>query len=380
MHTWPIGWGLIAALGLAAPGFRGPHAAAQQIAHEVTVVNIEIPVRVFKGDAFIDDLTLADFEITEDGIPQTPLAVYLIKKAAVQMSQGSSFRPDVEKRHFILFFEMDDFLPELEEAIDVFFNTVLTPNDTVRIITSQSAVQLKKDALVKSTREVMARQVKERLRKDFRAGSQPLRSLIEDLRMIRTFAVSPDDEFTVFQQKMISNQIFDLKSFDHTRLEALAKFLGSIEGSKQVLLFYQKEEYLITGYDPDGVQRSVDFEPGRIRNLFADASAAIHFLFLTKTKADVTVEYRESGEARKVDLGQEFYQVYRELAAATGGLIDSSANAAAAMKRAAEAAENYYLLYYQPSAYKKDGKYKSIRVDVKKPGLRVLHRSGYIDR
>ena len=43
---------------------------AQEIQHEAIAVNIEVPVRVYKGDNFVDDLTINDFEIYEDGIFQ----------------------------------------------------------------------------------------------------------------------------------------------------------------------------------------------------------------------------------------------------------------------------------------------------------------------
>lgn len=53
---------------------------AQEISQDVSVINIEVPVRVFKGDQFVDFLTIKDFEVFEDGIPQKIEAVYLIEK------------------------------------------------------------------------------------------------------------------------------------------------------------------------------------------------------------------------------------------------------------------------------------------------------------
>ncbi|MFC2167081.1 hypothetical protein ACFLQZ_03870, partial [Acidobacteriota bacterium] len=53
---------------------------AQEIQEEAIAVNIEVPVRVFKGKTFIDNLTIDDFEIYEDGILQKTEAVYLINK------------------------------------------------------------------------------------------------------------------------------------------------------------------------------------------------------------------------------------------------------------------------------------------------------------
>ena len=61
--------------------FGGPPPLPAQVTvpspqHESVVVNIEVPVRVLKKDAFVDGLSLADFEVYEDGVRQTLEAVY----------------------------------------------------------------------------------------------------------------------------------------------------------------------------------------------------------------------------------------------------------------------------------------------------------------
>jgi len=37
--------------------------SAQELQHDGTAINVEIPVRVFKGNQFLDHLTIDDFEI-----------------------------------------------------------------------------------------------------------------------------------------------------------------------------------------------------------------------------------------------------------------------------------------------------------------------------
>ena len=44
---------------------------SQQITQESLVINIEVPVRVYKGNTFVDNLTIDDFEILDEGIPKT---------------------------------------------------------------------------------------------------------------------------------------------------------------------------------------------------------------------------------------------------------------------------------------------------------------------
>ena len=58
---------LVGLLGISTLGMSLP---SQKIAEDVTFINIEVPVRVFKGNNFIDNLTMDDFEVYEDVILQ----------------------------------------------------------------------------------------------------------------------------------------------------------------------------------------------------------------------------------------------------------------------------------------------------------------------
>ncbi len=62
------------------PGAGAPRRqqAPQQPRHESVVVNIEVPVRVLRKDVFVDGLTLADFEVLENGVPQQVEAVAVV--------------------------------------------------------------------------------------------------------------------------------------------------------------------------------------------------------------------------------------------------------------------------------------------------------------
>ena len=62
---------------------------SQQIKEQATVINIEVPVRVFSGKTFVENLTIDDFEVLENGIPQHIEAVYFVKKRSVERSQAT---------------------------------------------------------------------------------------------------------------------------------------------------------------------------------------------------------------------------------------------------------------------------------------------------
>ena len=81
---------------------------------------------------------------------------------------------------------------------------------------------------------------------------------------------------------------------------------------------------------------------------------------------------------RLQDLSADIYASFKEMAAATGGMIESTTNPNFALRQAAEASSNYYLLYYRPLDYRADGRFQKIEIRVKGEGLKVTHRSGYI--
>ena len=85
----------------------------------------------------------------------------------------------------------------------------------------------------------------------------------------------------------------------------------------------------------------------------------------------------EASETRTADTSAELFSAFKDIARATGGSTDSSANAAFAFEKAVDASENYYLLYYQPSGLRKDGKFRDIKVKVKNRKYAITHRAGY---
>ncbi|MFW6129429.1 MAG: hypothetical protein ACOC6P_04210 [Candidatus Aminicenantaceae bacterium] len=75
---------------------------------------------------------------------------------------------------------------------------------------------------------------------------------------------------------------------------------------------------------------SLDIE--KIRTAFSDSSLLSHFLFITKRpyyELDLTrlTSYGDT-EIRMKDSSDEIFSAFNELAKATGGLTESSANAA----------------------------------------------------
>jgi hypothetical protein len=210
--------------------------AAQDIQHETRTINIEVPVRVFKGDTFVDDLTIADFELLENGRPQALDAVYLVKKSVVERREDSrTFEPDTG-RHFYLFFEMTEYDPKVREALDYFVRRVLAPGDEFVVVTPLKTYRMKSDILKTETRDVVFEKIMGILRRDILVGNADYDDVIEEMQALAsTMAASivanssgqeagtPVNPFTA------GDTIFDVKTSMEEQLQMYAACLSRLE-------------------------------------------------------------------------------------------------------------------------------------------------------
>ena len=371
--------------------------AIQHQSHQVNVFNIEVPVRVFKGNKFIDNLTKNDFELYDNGQKQKIEALYLIRQTSIAKREGSfSTRPKVA-RHFILFFEVQQFLPKIIEAIDYFFNFVLGKEDTLVVITPLKTYRIHPKASTLLSPKELAAQLVSHLKRDIKTGSAEYRIILRDLEDSLRGGLD-EETLPLFQQYL--QKLEELRHINEKNLLNFAEYLKQQEGQKHVFLFYQKEMIpkltpqqlnLLTTLNQDKpdlifqlmemfefYRRDISFNIERVKQHFADSSISIHFLFLTKTlPPNLEVTTMKPSGLVMTEQSEDIFSAFKEIAEATGGWVTSSANISTAFKETVEAAKNYYLLYYTPQNYSPDGSFHQIEIKVKKPNLRVIHRSGY---
>jgi VWFA-related protein len=392
---------------LIAVGFLFSH----QEQHAVTVRNIEVPVRVFTGKQFVDNLTIDDFEVYEDGVPQKIEALYLANKNDIARQEGlNSFAPQTA-RHYFLLFQILEYNPKLEESIEFFFKNVLLPQDTLTLMTPQKNYHLSSQALQKKKKEDIAKEMLKLLRKDTKISSSAYRSSMNSLRGIVS-AISGGSSMTSFDST--SSDVVDQSSSlamllrryrnNLDKLEGLrivdqdifiqfATKVKSIPGQKHVYFFYEREfrpelstsvvNNLVSNYqgEPNVLadiqdlfqfyQRHERVNQEKISQAFADASICFNFLFVDRQE-------RDAGGITMREQSEDFFAAFRDTAIETGGIVDSSTNPSSAFENALKAGENYYLLYYSPANYTGDGTYKKIQVKVKNPDYKVTYRKGYI--
>jgi len=403
--------------------FLGLSLFSQEIfIRQTVVINVEVPVRVFKDGKFVDNISIDDFEIFEEGIPQKIEAVYLIKKKTVEKREEKKrFSPET-KRNFILLFEVSEYFAKLGEAVNYFAHNVIMPGDNLIIITPVQAYMLKDNTFEIKTREEIASRLKGILRKDIMIGNSEYRNTISDLTSLARsiservesgslfptgdseeeegrgeqnwsdphFGMDLDEQLIYYGSLLHKLEI--LRKINQMELSDFARFLKDQEGQKYVFLFYQREylpqieprilnQYISSFQNrPDIVttithlfdfyRRDVSFDVDRIKKAYSDSSVSVHFMYLT------TPPRRVYG-IRMQEHSEDLFSPFKEMAEATGGLVESSSNPVYLFKNALDASENYYLLYYSPKNYAGDGKFKNIKVRVKNKNYKVTHRSGY---
>ena len=400
--------------------------SSQQIKEEASVINIEVPVRVFSGKIFIDNLTIDDFEVLENGVLQDIEAVYFVKKRAVERSQEKKRFSPKTARSFFLFFELSKYNPKIGDAIKYFVHNVLTPGDDLTFVTSMNTYRMKNIAFEVTSPDEVTKQLIAKVRRDTMTGNSEYRymiseiaglaqslsiqlaqgragvggedQIIEDFTALNSNIASPsqydgrslEEQFNLYENFMF--KLDDLRRMDQEKLIHFAKYLKDKDGQKYVTIFYQKE--FIPQLDPkllsqvmslyqdrpvilqtisnviDFYRREVPIDTEFVKRTYADSSISIHFLYLTNPPETQYGVYM-------ADHSEDIFSTFREMAIATGGFIDSSARADTLFKSAVEASENYYLLYYSPSHYITDGKFKEIQVKVKNRKCRIFHRAGY---
>lgn len=395
----------------------GPISFSQEVAERSVVINVEVPVRVFDANGFVDDLGIDDFELDEDNVRQKVEAVYLIKKRTIERSdEKKKFMPKTA-RNFYIIFEVTEFTPRMAETIKYFIRDVLDAGDNLTIVTPLKTYRLREQTFKVLTKDEVADQLIGILRKDTLIGNSDYANAVKDLTALTRSLTSliqggeqperqvnsPDSLGTGLYRDMpldlqlstyatMLSKLENLRWINQDKLLSFANVLKDKEGQKSVFLLYQREfipqidprilnQYLSLYEDrPDIMQsvttifdfhkRDVTIDVNLIKRTYSDSSISIHMILIASPALNIP-------GVRMEEHTEDIFSIFSEMALATGGFVESSANPSASFRKAVEASENYYLLYYHPQKFVSDGKFCKIDVRVKNRSFKVTHRSGY---
>ena len=385
---------------------------ASQDAKLAPAAAVEVRVQVASGGRFVDDLRLADFSLLVDGQAQPLDALALVKNGTVARREGPGIAPAPRPRSFTLLFQLVDWDPKLMEAVDHLFGAVLKPGDSLALVTPFRPYHLQGDALSKRSKAELSESMKDVLRKDVLRGGGEYRDLIAELRRLSRAigggsGISQDDidtdptadaesgfglEMQIDRYRQALMKMEGIRLVDQAKLAAFANSLKPVRGQKTVVLFYQREfrpeispatmNRLMSLYqdNPDILGNLMDlfqfykrektFDADKIKQAFADAGIDFHFIFMEKKSQRVFgATMREQSE--------DTYPGFVEIARATGGTAESSANPAVAFKHAAAASADYYVLSFVPEVTAGGAGFRKFDVQVDRAGCVVTNPLGF---
>jgi VWFA-related protein len=372
---------LVLAAGLSAPAQQRPSPTFRV---EVNYVEIDAVVTDAQG-RFVRDLTRDDFEIIEEGTPQSINAFTMVDLPVARVDpplfRGTAIEPDVssnlgEFNGRVILIVLDDLQTDFRRTQPVrlaakqFVRRFVGVNDLVAVVHTGSGA--------KSGQEFTSSQPRLLKSIDKFSGQKPRRG------------EQASDEEKAFKARASLNS-----------LKASAEFLSNIHGRRKAVVWFGEG----VDYDIEGVAgpatdagRSIT-QPGEsapvirdaMRDLIAVANrAGVSFYGVDARGVGAGLDeaidltgldddfQADNGMAKVMNETRRSQDFLRTISTETGGFaVLSRGDLNGSFAKIIEQNSSYYLLGYYPKNDKRDGRFRKVDVRVKRPGLEVKARGGY---
>jgi len=359
-----------------------------------------VDVRVTAKGKPVTDLEAKDFRVYEDGEPQsiTSFSLENVEKLA-QASTANGPPPTIsldklppnvtpaqvlqDHRLTLLFFDVSSMQPDdlmrALKAATTFVKQRLTPADLVAVVTYTSSLRVvqnftnDRDALSKSLNSILVGEESSNLAANGAVGAAggTDASGQEIVTQDTSDAFTPDEtEFNIFNtdEKLAA-------------IESLADMLRGVPGRKSVIHFSSgitgtgiENQAQLMATVAAANQSNVSLYTMDTRGLLAlppggDATAA---------SPSGSAVYRDVATTSQFSSMHSSRETLASLAQDTGGRTFYDTNDfGEAFQEIQSENSSYYLLGYSPSNTRSDGRFRKIRVEVTRPGMKVEARPGY---
>ena len=377
------------------PRYQGNYVLRSQ----TNVVLVDVRVRE-KGGKPVTDLKQEDFRVWEDGVPQTLTSFSLEDVQKLAQAEASSGLPPIvdlsklppqvpaetvlqDRRLTVLFFDVtsmqpDDLIRALQSA-QTFVEKRLTPADLVAVASYTSNLRVlqdftnDRDALAKAIKGILTGEESSNLSAGGTVGEAGGTNAAgeEIVTQDVSAAFTPDEtEFNIFNtdQKLAA-------------IESLSRMLRALPGRKSVIHF------------SSGVERTGSENQAQLRATIDAANQANVSLYTMDTRGllalppggDATTAspsgtaiYTGSAISSQLSSLHGSRETLAALSQDTGGRTFYDLNdLGEAFQQIQNENSSYYLLSYSPKNTRSDGKFRRIRVEVNRPGVKVEARPGY---
>jgi VWFA-related protein len=366
---------------------------------EAAMVVVDVSVRDRKGN-LLTGLTKADFKIYEDNVPQEiitfaaenipignqPVAATPAKTESPEKSPAPEVKtsapavvnlgiaPDKPvkkedisgKRLIVMFFDLSslgtEYLLRSVEAATEFVEKETGPQDLIAIATYQSSLDLPQD--LTNDREQLLKTLK-----SLTTTSEESTEDLSDTDTSGDVYVSDNTQFNIFNTDRRLAAI-----------ESLAKMYREFPERKSMIYF------------SGGVSTTGSENNAQIRSTVDNANRSNMSIYSVDTRGLIALP--PGGDASQASAGRAMFsggamsrqrsnfsgstETMATLSHDTGGKTFTDSNdLSLAMKQVQLDSHIYYVIGYFSTNPKEDGKYRKIRVELVKPGMKIEHRPGY---
>jgi VWFA-related protein len=400
----------IVAAAVLSTGLAGQEAQQPPPPFKSGVQVVEVDVRVFDKDGrFVTDLARHDFELLEDGAPQRIEALYRVGAPVRSDTLNPEARtPSPELRTpspvapqtWVFFFDLNHLTPgagfdRARKAVEDFVRDRFKDGDLAGILAGDRMVNNRLTSVRGELLEAVT-QVKPRgdsrtrfveLTREwprFLDEEEALRAARNETEVIRRVVAracsedpdacrrAPPDMEVMEKGRRLQRDIHAATLQTLNAVNVLGSGLARIPGPKTVV-------FLSDGFATQDMETALRTVVGQTTRAGARVYA-IDVRGLGRVAnpglLDQPVVEDPAGAGARFD---SLADGTNSLAVDTGGLmIRNENNISRALDRISEDAGRYYVLAYQPANSNFDGKFRSIQVRVKRDGVRVRARKGYL--
>lgn len=376
----------------------------ETVQEKVSVVNIEVPVRVYYKGKPVPDLKKSDFLLYVNGKLKEINGCNSFRKKIQVKDVG--FEANIQQvvykpRLFVLIFNFTDIHLDVEKGIDYLFDKVLRKNDHLMVLANRTFIPEK----IITDPGVEKRNLKALLKEDSKKARILLTRHSDQLRAIYNYSKNDlsmkgcftcklcPDCFRIFLEKYLYvfkqyKRLFLYPDID--KYYAFAKYLEKVKLEKWVINFYQYERFLKLKLDSrfrrrinenigsltgnvmkatesasvaKRLQKALldlememdvadDFPVDQVSKLFINVNATFHTIFMRSLTPSISedLEYRT--------ISTDIENSLREITKKTGGELIGSNDLEKSLEKISHKEDIVYILTYEPEENQRQRKIK----------------------
>ena len=274
----------------------------------------------------------------------------LIALSLVLAAQPSAPRAGSMPRNFVILFDILNYTREVGDAVTFFYTQLLAPDDQLIIYTPARAYGFSKNTLAKPKKE-LSEAMKERLRGDTAACSTSYKIIINEMKnqvsALEGGQTSSADalagvknSLTMYRQDM--ENLRTLRQVNEPLLMKIVDIFKAQQGQNHMVMLYEAEFRPIPSKDTlsrlranpeiafivaelfSSDDQKMPFDPQKFIDILKEAKVSLHFLYIKPKDKSSVQDFKEHSA--------DMYDVFSQIAKATGGIVETTASPEAALK------------------------------------------------